>query len=236
MSDLPAPVATAVHALLASLVRHALVAAGSALVTRGIVDQGAVDGFIATMVETIVGTLMVAGATGWAQARAFLSHTRWPPHGRRSTSSPHLFPPLPPVRPAALAPSPDLQSENIMSKLFVGFLNSAQLTALHAAGHAVEQFALSETQKVVATLKATSIGATVTADIKALKDSTLTGAEKFEQVVTNTAPLVLSYVTGGGLASLASDAADVARELVQSLYNDVASALKVAAAPAAAAA
>ncbi|UAK24333.1 Pam3-gp28 family putative phage holin [Sphingomonas nostoxanthinifaciens] len=76
MSDLPAPAATAVHALLASLVRHALVAAGSALVTRGIVDQGAVDGFIATMVETIVGTLMVAGATGWAQARAFLSHTR----------------------------------------------------------------------------------------------------------------------------------------------------------------
>ncbi|UAK25510.1 hypothetical protein [Sphingomonas nostoxanthinifaciens] len=122
-----------------------------------------------------------------------------------------------------------------MSKLFVGFLSSAQLTAHHAAGHAVEQFALSETQKVVATLKTTSIGATVTADITALKDSTLTGAEKYEQVVANTAPLVLSYVTGGGLASLASDAADVARELVQSLYNDVASALKPAAAPAAAA-
>ncbi|UAK23689.1 Pam3-gp28 family putative phage holin [Sphingomonas nostoxanthinifaciens] len=77
MPDLSAPAATAVHALLASFVRHALVAAGSALVTRGIVDQGAVDGFVATMVETIVGTLMVAGATGWAQARAFLSHTRW---------------------------------------------------------------------------------------------------------------------------------------------------------------
>ncbi|UAK25698.1 hypothetical protein [Sphingomonas nostoxanthinifaciens] len=28
------------------------------------------------MVETIVGTLMVCGATGWAQVRAFLSHTR----------------------------------------------------------------------------------------------------------------------------------------------------------------
>ncbi|UAK25681.1 hypothetical protein [Sphingomonas nostoxanthinifaciens] len=123
-----------------------------------------------------------------------------------------------------------------MSKLFVGFLSSAQLTALHAAGHAVEQFALSETQKVVATLKTTSIGATVTADIKALEDSTLIGAEKFEQVVANTAPLVLPYVTGGGLASLAADAGDVARELVQSLYNDAATALKTAAASAAVAA
>ncbi|WP_263282695.1 hypothetical protein [Sphingomonas nostoxanthinifaciens] len=39
-----------------------------------------------------------------------------------------------------------------MSKLFVGFPSSLQLAALHAASRAVEQFALSETQNVVATL------------------------------------------------------------------------------------
>ncbi|UAK25665.1 Pam3-gp28 family putative phage holin [Sphingomonas nostoxanthinifaciens] len=81
MNEHYAPAATAVHALLASLVRHALVAAGSALVTRGIVDQGSVDGFIATMVETIVGTLMVAGAadSGRRRARSYrtLVRRRW---------------------------------------------------------------------------------------------------------------------------------------------------------------
>lgn len=77
MPDIPAPATTAGRALLASAVRHALTAIGSMLVTRGIVDQGAVDGFMATAVEMIVGSIIVAGATGWGQLRAFISHTRW---------------------------------------------------------------------------------------------------------------------------------------------------------------
>ena len=126
-----------------------------------------------------------------------------------------------------------------MSKLFVGFLNSAQLAALHAAGHVLADAGLSEGQKLVATLKTTSIGAAVTADIKAVSDKSLTGAQKFEEVVANTAPLILSYATGGGLTSLVADAADIARELVQSLYNDTLGAAQkavTAAAPAAQAA
>ncbi|WP_404711470.1 hypothetical protein [Sphingomonas sp. MMS24-J13] len=108
-----------------------------------------------------------------------------------------------------------------MSKLFVGFLNAAQLAALHAAGHVLESRALSAGQQLVATLKGTSIGAAVVGDIKALTDSSLSGAEKFEKVVANTAPLVLQYVVGGGFSTIVGDAKDLARELVQSLYNDV---------------
>ena len=117
-----------------------------------------------------------------------------------------------------------------MSKLFLGFLNAVQLSALHAAGHIVTDAGISEGQKLVATLKTTSIGAAVTDDIQALTDKDMTGAQKFEQVVANTAPLVLSYATGGGLPALAVDAGGVARELVQSLFNDLkAAAPKVAA-------
>lgn len=108
-----------------------------------------------------------------------------------------------------------------MTKLFVGFLNTAQLAALHDAGHAIEQFAVSEVQKAVGVLKTTSIGATVVADIAAAKDTQLSGAQKFEQVFANTVPLVLKYVTGGGVEAVEADVADIARELVQSTYNDV---------------
>lgn len=51
--------------------------AGSALVTRGLVDQATVDGYMATAVEIVVGALMVGGATAWRQFRAFLSPSRW---------------------------------------------------------------------------------------------------------------------------------------------------------------
>ena len=77
MPDTPAPAATAARALLASLVRHVLVMIGTALVTRGLVDQGTVDGYMATAVEMVVGALIVAGSTAWGQFRAFWSHTRW---------------------------------------------------------------------------------------------------------------------------------------------------------------
>jgi hypothetical protein len=114
-----------------------------------------------------------------------------------------------------------------MSKLFIGFLTAAQLTALHTAGHAVETFALTEPQKLVATLKTTSIGATVAAEIANLRDSAETGAQKFEKALAIAAPLVVKYVAAGP-AAIISDAEGVARELVQSLYNDMVDAVKAA--------
>jgi hypothetical protein len=77
MPNTPTPANTAARALLGALVRHMLTAAGTALVTRGIVDQGTVDGVIPMAVEEIVGALIVSGAVGWGQLRAYASHTRW---------------------------------------------------------------------------------------------------------------------------------------------------------------
>lgn len=71
------PASTVGRALLASLVRHTLTIAGTALVTRGLVDQGTVDGYMTTAVEMVVGAILAAGAAAWGQRRAYLSHTRW---------------------------------------------------------------------------------------------------------------------------------------------------------------
>jgi len=89
------------------------------------------------------------------------------------------------------------------------------------AGQSVQAFAMTEAQKAVAALSKTTIGATVAADIASLTNSSLSGAEKFAQVVGNTAPLLASFLTQGGVATAVADAEDVARQLVQSLYNDL---------------
>ncbi|MGI4731114.1 MAG: hypothetical protein ACRYFW_05115 [Janthinobacterium lividum] len=50
---------------------------GTALVTRGIVDQGTVDGVMPMAVEIVVGAVIATASTGWGQLRAYASHTRW---------------------------------------------------------------------------------------------------------------------------------------------------------------
>lgn len=82
---------------------------------------------------------------------------------------------------------------------------------------------LTDAQKAVAALKQTEIGAIVAKDIKALSSSTMTGAEKFETVVTTTLPLVVGLLAEGGLKKAETEVADIARELVQSIFNQVAS-------------
>lgn len=91
------------------------------------------------------------------------------------------------------------------------------------SGNAVGEVALSEVQHAVAALKQTDIGKTVAADIKSLKDSTLSGTAKFEQVLGNTLPLIISYASGGGVSAVLTDVESIGRELVQSTFNDVAS-------------
>lgn len=89
------------------------------------------------------------------------------------------------------------------------------------AGAAVAAIAVSEIQQAVAGLKSTSIGAAVAADIAALVDSRLSGSEKFEKVVANTLPLIVQFVATPGSAKVAiADVESVARELVQSTFND----------------
>lgn len=88
------------------------------------------------------------------------------------------------------------------------------------AGKSVEAFALTEVQKAIAALSKTTIGISVAADIKSLTSSTLTGAQKFEQVVANSTPLIASFLVTGGVATAVQDVEDVARGLVQSIFND----------------
>lgn len=91
------------------------------------------------------------------------------------------------------------------------------------AGKSVEAFALTEVQKAVTALSKTAIGATVAADIKALTSSTLTGAQKFEEVVGNTMPLIADVLSNGGTKTYVTEVEDVARALVQQIFNDTVS-------------
>ncbi len=87
---------------------------------------------------------------------------------------------------------------------------------------AVKTFGASESLKIIAALKQTDIGTAVANDVSALMSSELTGAQKFEQVVASTVPLLLTYATGGGIAAVEADLTGIARSLVQAVYVDVA--------------
>jgi hypothetical protein len=92
-----------------------------------------------------------------------------------------------------------------------------------SAGQAIKAIALSEADKAVAALKTTAIGGTVAANIKALTNAQMSGSEKFEKVAQATMPLVLTFLVDGGTKAALKDVEDIARGLVQSTFNDVAS-------------
>lgn len=75
--SVPAPAATAARAIAAALLRHALTAAGTALVARGYVDQATSDTAIGPIGDYIVGAGIAIGATGWGALRARAAHWRW---------------------------------------------------------------------------------------------------------------------------------------------------------------
>lgn len=117
-----------------------------------------------------------------------------------------------------------------MSKLFIGFLSAAQMTALHAAGHTLETGLVSAGQHAVSIIKANPIGALISADIATLQDSTLSGAEKAAKVVASAVPLIENLVAGGAVTLVAS-VENTAREVVQSLFNDTIGAIEKAMVP-----
>lgn len=67
-----APAASAARAVLMALGRHALTAAGTALVAHGYVDQQTATSAVEPITEYLAGVLVAAGAAG-----AWLMHTRW---------------------------------------------------------------------------------------------------------------------------------------------------------------
>jgi len=78
MTALPTPPSsTAARAVLGALARKGLAIAGTALVTRGFVDQSTMDGAIPLVAEQLVGAALVGGATLWSLVRARITHTRF---------------------------------------------------------------------------------------------------------------------------------------------------------------
>lgn len=111
-----------------------------------------------------------------------------------------------------------------MSVFGLHLLTDAQYEALKAAGHEVAGIVLSDTQHAVALIKAkTDVGKTIAADIAAVKNDSLSALEKFEEVVKTTIPEVERLLAPGGVAEAVADVESIARELVQSVFNDVAS-------------
>lgn len=97
---------------------------------------------------------------------------------------------------------------------------NSQFKDLKAAAETALNIVPSETAKAVLALKQTPIGAAVANDIEAISSKDLTGAEKFEAVLANTVPLVVSFLTGKGLAVALDEIEDIGRALVQSVFND----------------
>lgn len=100
----------------------------------------------------------------------------------------------------------------------IGFLTRAQMDAAYAAS---EGFVMTEVQKAVAALKTTQIGATVAADIAAIENKSMSGVEKMAAVVSNTVPLIVNYLARGGIKAVEADVLSLAKELGQSVFNDV---------------
>ena len=104
-------------------------------------------------------------------------------------------------------------------KIFgIRIISDAKFQALKAEA---EDFIDTEADKVVAALKQTEIGDAVADSIRAIKDANLSGQEKFAAVVGEIGPVVLDYVISGGIPAVLDDVEDIARQLVQSVYNDV---------------
>lgn len=101
---------------------------------------------------------------------------------------------------------------------------AAILKAFEADGKAVETFIITESQKLVAALKSNTgfLGIVATA-IHDVEDGTKTGAQKFEEVVGLAVPELIKIVTSGqsAFAVIETDIFNLAREAVQSVYNDM---------------
>lgn len=90
-------------------------------------------------------------------------------------------------------------------------------------GKVVANIVLTDAAQAVAALKNTPIGQSVADDIKALSSSTLTGPQKFEQVVESTLPLIQDLLATGGLKKNLKEVEDIGRALVQDVFNSVVS-------------
>lgn len=116
---------------------------------------------------------------------------------------------------------------SLIKDFHIVFLNDAQKAvvkqALADAGHVVEVAAESAGDKLVLALKATTVGSFIASEIKVLKDASLTGLQKMEQVVEKAIPAAIALFAAGGVAKTAVEVEDAVRGAAQLIYNDTVS-------------
>lgn len=93
-----------------------------------------------------------------------------------------------------------------------------------SAAQEVVEIVLTETQEVIALLMTLPIAKTVRANILTIANDSLSGQQKFDVVLGRTIPSLIALTKGRGFETAAGDIEDIARGLVQAIYNDVASA------------
>jgi hypothetical protein len=81
---------------------------------------------------------------------------------------------------------------------------------------------LSEGQKAVAAIASSTVGQTIADEIHIVASADMSGPQKFEAVVAKATPLLLTLASDGP-AGLVDDVEDLARAVVQEIYNRVAS-------------
>jgi hypothetical protein len=113
---------------------------------------------------------------------------------------------------------------SLIKDFHIMFLNDAQKAvvkqALADAGHVVEVAAESAGDKLVLALKATSVGSFIASEIAILKDATISGAEKMEQVVAKAVPAAIALFAAGGVVKTALEVEDAVRGAAQLIFND----------------
>jgi hypothetical protein len=80
-----------------------------------------------------------------------------------------------------------------------------------------------DSQKIVAVLLTLPIASAVRDNILSLANDSLSGKQKADLVVAKALPALVGLIANKGMAVPAGDLEDIARELVQTLYNQVAS-------------
>ena len=114
---------------------------------------------------------------------------------------------------------------SLIKNFHIVFANDAQKAVIKAAladaGHVVEVAAESAGDKLVMALKATSVGTFIASEIATLKDASLSGAEKMEQVVQKAIPAAITLFAAGGVTKTALEVEDAVRGAAQLVYNDV---------------
>ena len=106
-------------------------------------------------------------------------------------------------------------------KLFKNIIASVSGLFAGISGKSIKDFVVSETQQAVAVLKKTEVGQLVAEEIKIVNSSTLSGPQKFEQVLSKAMPLIKDLVAAGGAKVVLKDVEDIGRALVQEVFNDV---------------